>query len=373
MAIATTLSPTTYWYLTRATGAVALVLLTISVVLGLVGTVRFSAPRWPRFAIDTLHRDVSLLVIVLLVLHVLTTVLDGFAPITLLDGLFPFLSPYRPFWLGLGTLSFDLILAIVITSLVRRRLGYKAWQAVHWLAYVSWPIAVLHTLGTGTDVKQAWLLLLTVACVVAVLAAVIIRIGTIDRARAGLRGGAFALAAVTPLGIAIFALVGPLQHGWAAKAGTPANLLGASARTKSTIEPTTTGTSTSATTSASGTHELTQPFSANLTGRIGQTQNQNGAVVDIHMNVTGQVRGVLRLRLGGQPLPGGGLTMTGSQVDLAADGTSSAYAGRVQQLSGDHIVAKVTDGHGRSLRLSMNIKINEQARTVSGSLEGTPE
>ena len=95
-------------------------------VLGILGSIRFSAaPRWPRFAIDSLHRDTSLLVIVLVVLHVITSVLDGFAPITLLDGVIPFLSPYRPLWLGLGTLSFDLLIALVVTSLVRRRLGYR--------------------------------------------------------------------------------------------------------------------------------------------------------------------------------------------------------------------------------------------------------
>src|ERR1700760_1269174 len=120
LTVAATLSPSAYWYLARGTGAVSLVLLTASVVLGILGSVRFTAPRWPRFAIDALHRDVSLLVIVVLVIHIVTSVLDGFAPITLLDGVLPFVSGYRPLWLGLGTLSFDLLLAIVITSLVRR-------------------------------------------------------------------------------------------------------------------------------------------------------------------------------------------------------------------------------------------------------------
>jgi DMSO/TMAO reductase YedYZ heme-binding membrane subunit len=366
MNLATSLTPTTYWYLTRATGAVALVLLTVSVVLGLVGTVRFTAPRWPRFAIDTLHRDVSLLVIVLLVLHVLTTVLDGFAPITLLDGIFPFLSPYRPFWLGLGTLSFDLILALVITSLVRRRLGYRAWRAVHWLAYVSWPIAVLHTLGTGTDVKQWWLLLLTVVCVVAVAVAVVIRISTVDRSRAALRGSAFALAAVIPLGIAIFALAGPLQHGWAKKAGTPASLL------PHTFVSRTLGGSTASNTPPPGTHELKAPFSANLSGTVSQSSLQAGAIVELRMRVSGQVHGVLRMRLGGQPLPQGGLTMTGSQVDLAAVGTPSVYQGHVTALSGGHIVAHVTDSRGTSLQLAANVQINGQTSTVTGTLMGSP-
>lgn len=357
-----TLAPTTYWYLTRGTGAVALVLLTVSVVLGLVGTVRFTAPRWPRFAIDTLHRDVSLLVIVLLVLHIVTTVLDGFAPITLLDGLFPFLSSYRPLWLGLGTLSFDLILAIVITSLVRRRLGYRSWRAVHWLAYVSWPIAVLHTLGTGSDIKQWWLLLVTVVCVVAVLVAVVVRIGMLDRTRSALRRSAFTLAAITPLGMAVFALVGPLQHGWARKAGTPASLL-----------PHTTVSSTAGGhVSAPVTHELTRPFSATLSGKIRQFAEQAGAIVELEMNVTGQLRGTLRLRLGGQPLPQGGLSMAGSQVDLAADGTPSVYQGQVITLAGTRIVAKVTDSKGKSLQLTTNLQINTQTATVTGTLLGRP-
>ena len=95
----------------------------------------------------------SLLVIVFLVIHIVTSVLDSFAPISLTAAVIPFVSSYRPLWLGLGTLSFDLILALAITSLIRRRLGYATWRAVHWLAYASWPVAVLHGLGTGSDTK----------------------------------------------------------------------------------------------------------------------------------------------------------------------------------------------------------------------------
>ncbi len=224
--LAATLGPSAYWYLARGTGAVALVLLTASVVIGILGSVRFSAVRWPRFAIDSVHRDVSLLVLVVLVIHIVTSVLDGFAPITLLDGVMPFVSGYRPLWLGLGTLAFDLLIAIAITSVVRRRLGYRAWRAVHWLAYASWPVAVLHGLGTGSDVKQWWMLALTAACIVAVLAAVWTRIAHVSSEHAGLRAPATALAVITPIGLMIFTLAGPLQHGWARKAGTPASLLG---------------------------------------------------------------------------------------------------------------------------------------------------
>jgi sulfoxide reductase heme-binding subunit YedZ len=209
-AFASTLSPTAYWYLARGTGVVSLLLLTASVVLGILGSVRFAAaPRWPRFAIDAVHRDLSLLVIVVLAIHVLTSVLDGFAPIRLLDGVIPFVTPYRPLWMGLGTLAFDLLLAIAFTSLIRRRLGYRTWRAIHWLAYASWPVAVLHGLGTGSDVKQWWMLGLTVACIVAVLVAVWTRIAQASE-RAALRAPATALTVITPIGLAIFTLAGPL-------------------------------------------------------------------------------------------------------------------------------------------------------------------
>ena len=91
--------------------------------------------------------------------------LDSFAPIRLIDAVIPFASTYRPLWLGLGALSFDLLIALVVTSLVRRRLGYRAWRTIHWLAYASWPVAVFHGLGTGSDTKVWWMLALTAACV----------------------------------------------------------------------------------------------------------------------------------------------------------------------------------------------------------------
>src|SRR5271169_2178217 len=170
-----TAGPSIYWYLTRSTGAVALLLLTIAVALGVVDVRRLSTPRWPRFVVDSLHRNVSLLAMVFLVLHILTSVLDSFAPISLLDAFVPFVGSYRPFWLGLGAVAFDLLLAVMITSLLRQRMGYASWRAVHWLTYASWPIALLHGLGTGSDVKSTWLLALSVGCIAVVLAAVLAR------------------------------------------------------------------------------------------------------------------------------------------------------------------------------------------------------
>src|ERR1700682_3020638 len=136
--------PSAYWYLTRSTGAVSLLLFTLAMALGVAGHRRWSTPRCPRFVVDSLHRNVSLLAMVFLVVHIVTSVLDSFAPISLLDAFIPFTGSYRPLWLGLGALSFDLLLAVTITSLLRQRMGYASWRAIHWLTYASWPIALLH-------------------------------------------------------------------------------------------------------------------------------------------------------------------------------------------------------------------------------------
>lgn len=218
--------PSAYWYLTRSSGAVALVLLSAVVVLGVVDVRRFSTPRWPRFLIDSLHRNVSLLALAFVAIHILTSVLDSFAPISLLDAVIPFAGVYRPFWLGLGAVAFDLMLAVLVTSMLRRHLGHSSWRAVHWLSYASWPIALLHGFGTGSDVKGAWLLVLSILCLVAVLAAVLVRIATGWPANLRVRGAALGGAGAFCLGLLLWLPGGPLGHEWARRAGTPASLLG---------------------------------------------------------------------------------------------------------------------------------------------------
>jgi methionine sulfoxide reductase heme-binding subunit len=135
--------------------------------------VQFASPGWPRFVLAVLHRNLALLTVAFLVLHVATAVLDGYAGIRWIDTVVPFISAYEPFWLGLGVVAAELLLAMVVTSLLRARVGLRSWRAVHWAAYLSWPVAVIHGLGIGgQDSRTPWILTLTVACVVLFLAAV---------------------------------------------------------------------------------------------------------------------------------------------------------------------------------------------------------
>jgi DMSO/TMAO reductase YedYZ heme-binding membrane subunit len=217
-------SSTPLWYLTRATGLVALVLLTLSMAFGLLSSVRYQRPAWPRFVTIGLHRNTSLLALAFTLIHIVTTLADSFVPIHVQDVFIPFISAYRPLWLGLGAIAFDLMLALTITSLVRTRMTYRSWRLVHWTSYLCWPVAVLHGLGTGTDTPVRWVLALTVACVavVAVLTAWRLVYGWPSHAGARVAGG-FALVLVLVAG-GVWLRAGPLQPGWARRAGTPVHV-----------------------------------------------------------------------------------------------------------------------------------------------------
>jgi len=179
---------TMLWYTTRATGIVTLVLLTVTMVLGLATTNRARARGWPGFAQQELHRRISILTVVFLGLHVVTSVLDTFVHIGWWATLVPFTSPYDRVWVAVGTVACDLLLAVFVSSLLRARLRPGTWKAIHWLAYASWPVALVHTFGMGTDAGEEWVIALGIACGLAVLIALGWRLRTTALHGEALRG-----------------------------------------------------------------------------------------------------------------------------------------------------------------------------------------
>ncbi|WP_007514538.1 MULTISPECIES: ferric reductase-like transmembrane domain-containing protein [Pseudofrankia] len=160
------------WYAARGTGMTLLLVLTLTVVLGITARSGRPAAGLPGFALATVHRDASLLAVALLAVHVTTLVADPYAHIGALDVVLPFRANYRSLWVGLGTVALDLLVALVVTSLLRHRIGARAWRALHWAAYATWPLAFAHSLGSGSDVGTRWQLLVAVLCAAAVLLAV---------------------------------------------------------------------------------------------------------------------------------------------------------------------------------------------------------
>jgi methionine sulfoxide reductase heme-binding subunit len=167
---------TVFWYASRATGIVARLLLTAVLVLGILVNRQGRLPGLPRFAVTDIHRNLSLLAVTFIVIHVLTAVLDTYVHIPLLSAVIPFASGYERLWLGLGAISLDIMLAMIVTSLLRGRMNRIVWRAIHLLAYLSWPIAFAHSIGSSRDLQQGWMLDGAIACALLVAAAVIWRL-----------------------------------------------------------------------------------------------------------------------------------------------------------------------------------------------------
>jgi sulfoxide reductase heme-binding subunit YedZ len=224
---------------------VSLLLLTAVVVLGIATTTRREGQIWPRFLSARLHRNVSLLALVFLELHIATAVLDPFAHLGLRDAVIPFVSNYRPLWLGLGVVAAELVMALAITSALRSRITYRVWRTLHWIAYACWPLALLHGIGTGTDVRTSWFTVLDIVCVGAVFSALVgWRLG-----HGWPRAATFRVSAALGSGLAVVALAlwmanGPLAPGWARAAGTPSGLLHSATPTQEPASPSPTRTGT---------------------------------------------------------------------------------------------------------------------------------
>jgi DMSO/TMAO reductase YedYZ heme-binding membrane subunit len=367
-------SSTTLWYVSRATGIATLVFLTISVLLGIVTSYRWSTPEWPRFVIEFVHRNVSLLVVAFLAVHVVTVIADSFAPIGWKDAVIPFASPYRTIWLGLGTVACDLVLALTITSLLRHRIGFRTWRVVHWLAYLCWPVAVVHGLGTGSDTRLGVALVITVACVVAVVAATGLRLASGLVGRPGARRAGFALWAAAPVVLAVWVAAGPLASGWARRAGTPASVLAAASAPTATSAGGDTAPSTSPPKTSSGSSATTAfpagGFRAHMTGTVHQTtpDSQGKVTVSLVGQLSNGASGAVDVELHGIAASGGGIELEHGTVALTGTGPDDVYSGDVVGLRGNLIVADLTNTSGATMQVSLDFT---QLDLASGTMAGT--
>jgi sulfoxide reductase heme-binding subunit YedZ len=360
MSLAAAATTRALWYATRGTGVISLVLLTAVVWLGVAGVRRFRTDRWPRFLVVGLHRNLTLLTLAFLGAHVATTVLDAYTPIGPKDALIPFASSYRPLWLGLGAIAFDLLLALTITSLARARVGVRAWRLLHWLAYASWPVALVHALGTGSDARVRWLQALAAAAVLAVVAAVLVRVRS---SGANARAVSMAAVALAVLAGAVWYRTGPDRRGWAARAGTPKTLLAAAVRAPAAREN-----------ARQATIPPSRPFAATLAGHISTTSDRaSGRVlVSIRARTSGAPHGRLWIRLQGEPLAGGGVSMTASGASFGTADVPEQYLGTIVSLDGTRLGLALRDDRGRTMSLLVDLRLSEGSDAVSGTVRARP-
>ncbi|MGA9161348.1 MAG: ferric reductase-like transmembrane domain-containing protein [Actinomycetota bacterium] len=338
------------WYLTRGSGAVSLLLLTAVVVLGVANVARWSPDGTPRFVVQRVHRDLSLLALVFIALHVATVVIDGFAPIRWIDAVLPFGSAYRPIWLGFGALALDLLVAIAITSLVRSRLGYGVWRAVHWTTYGTWVVALLHGAGVGSDTRSVWMMGLVAVSVGTVLAAVVWRvISGWDRwepARVLLVAGAV----LVPPALAVWMIAGPLRGGWALRAGTPPDLLAAAA----------------AAAAAPSVPTIVLPNQADFSGSASLDNSSTGeaATLSTSAKTTDPAPLSLNISLDGEQEPAG-FSVRSGVIRLIPPQGAAAYRGEVTSLDEGTLRARLSDGFGDVIDIAVQMSIS-----ASGQVQG---
>ena len=304
-----------FWFLTRASGLVSIVLLSATIVLGVVASVGWTTQRWPRFVSQDVHRNLSLLCIAFVGVHVVTTVVDGYVPIGLLDVVLPFHSPYRPVYIGLGALGFDLLLAVLITSGLRHRIGYSSWRFVHWLAYLCWPIALIHGLGSGTDTPLPVVLLVEGACTAAVLVA----------------------------------------FAWRLTTGRSLPVSGRTAAAATTA-PTSSG--------ASGSVPAV-PFTSQVTGTQTQTRpDARGTIqITLGMHLHDAASTPLTVVLSGQESAGGGVSLSSGTVAYGP------YHGTVVGLNGGTVTMRVAAP--ATTTLVATLAIDQQTGALTGSVAGS--
>ena len=359
---------TTLWYLARGTGLVSIVMLTIVVVLGITQVQRFAAEGWPRFVIAGLHKNLSLLILVFLSVHIASSVIDAFAPIPWLAAIVPFASSYRPLWLGMGAMAFDLLIALVVTSLVRLRLGLRAWRAVHWLAYACWPIAFVHGLGTGSDGRVGWVQVLDLVCLAAVGGSIAWRLAVgweRDPARRAVGALASALVVMAMIG---WSVTGPTRPGWSRKAGTPESVLAKLSGGSSTAESSAPDEAPGSSGSDSVPQPWSVPFTADFAGSVATATAASMSTVTIDGTLSNGADGHLKVVISGPPATGGGVRMKSSSVSLGPPGQPTAYTGTVASLSGGQINAVVRSEAGDTISLTIQVKLDAAGGKASGTV-----
>jgi DMSO/TMAO reductase YedYZ heme-binding membrane subunit len=352
------------WYLTRATGLVSLIVLSATVILGTVASVGWTTDRWPRFLSQSVHRNLSLFCLALIGIHVVSTVGDGYVPIGLADAVIPFRSPYRPLWVGLGALALDMLLAVAITSALRRRIGVAAWRGVHWLAYACWPIAAVHGLGSGSDTRLPGAMLVFIGCTGSVAAAVAWRLA-VGRARsASWRLGGAAAGAAVLLVITAFAAAGPLRPGWSHRSGTSSALLAQLSGSATTAYSGATTSPSRSTPAPAASGIPTAPFQTSVSGTVATSAPDANGESQVTLSLRpADTSTPLQIHIIG-PAVSGGVEMRRSAVSFGP------LTGQVTALDGSNIGAVVSGATG-SLNLTMNLSLDPNAGTLTGQLAGT--
>ena len=347
-------NPKLLWYLTRATGIIAILLLAAVVILGMVTASKAAPKGFAKFLVPDLHRRLSISAAVFLGIHIITALLDSFVHIGLAASIIPFISSYRPIWVGFGAISFDLLLVVIGTSVVRHRFSQGPWKKIHYASWLVVSFALFHAMGTGSDARVGLVEGIYIVLVGVVALAAIFRTATDAQLRklAKVGGGAVILAVpVLALG---WSFKGPLRTGWATASSS-----------FSLLPKVTTTAALKSSGSGSGSNSFVWPVNGSVQGTVSIVNSNSGtSTVTLAGTVTG-TGDVVTVRLVGS-VQQGSLVLQGSSVAIGTSSAPNTYTGLVAQAGGSTLVLSL---HGAQGSFTGALSVNISGSSFSGQLQ----
>lgn len=367
MLAAASISP--LWYISRSAGYVGLILLALIGVLGIMTAGDIRLARGNKFVTPELHRSLSLLAIVVLAIHVGAAIADKYSFIGFKDVFLPFTATYRPVWIGIGAIAVDLGIAVVITSLLRVKMGYRSWKLIHWASYPIFGLSIIHGLGSGTD-SALWFSKFVYLVVGGVfILAIIARLVSLTNLNLGKQVAFFGMSFAVPVAIVAWAVSGPLASNWPKRAqvGLSQTILTSAQVTSS---PST--TPFKATSSTPGPLKISSNYTSNWSGSIDQSPSNSQG--EIALRLLGMLSGSpgyeLSIVLFGIPSDGG-VSMISSLVEIASTSGSVVYKGSVTSLSGTTIISQVANASGQSVTFSASLNLGSNGSSFTGTVAGS--
>ena len=349
------------WDAARAGGFAAYILLSVAVSVGLVLRNRWQTPKWPRLLTNEIHGYLSLLALVFIVVHVLAVLVDPFTHFGLAEVLVPFVSHYRPAWMGLGVVALYLLLAVWLSSQLRKHMRYEAWRRIHVLAYGVYIAATIHGLGTGSDTRSGWAPIIYASSVL-VVAGLAARRLLVPAARGQRRRPVLAaFGGGVILITAMWAVAGPLAAHWGARAG---GVAGNRAVLSAQV-----GRRVAAKVTRAGLGAVRTPFRAKFNGTIDVQPVDAAGRITIRIDgaLRGDTRDHLEIYLQGVPLEDGGVAMERSRVRMGAQ--TALYHGQIVGLRGSQLVAALHSSR-QDFRLAVDLDLSRADGVVTGAVLG---
>lgn len=358
------------WDVARAGGFTAYLLLTLSVAVGLALTMHWQSPRWPRIINAELHNFLTLLALVFTGVHVLAALLDPFTAFGLNEVLIPFASHYRPLWMALGIVALYLGLAIGLSTWLRPLIGYAWWRRLHVFTLLCYALVTVHGLATGSDTTSSWGAFIYFGSLALIAILLWMRLVTPATPRGRSHPALAWLTAAAALGIAIFAVAGPMRPGWNAVA----NNGNGNGQRGGSVAKAAAASQSSSNGGQSGGAQFSQPFSATLSGTLTQSQPDASGQVTLTLDaqLSGGTTGDVRVRLIGQQDDSGAISIEQTSMTLGPDAGASLYTGQLSDFSALRSWRMTATLSGASGQVQIQMSVRIQGSRVSGTIQGAP-